>query len=166
MWLRGNPSYLRYSAIGLRYVLAMLFLWAGIVKLIDPKSFARSLDAFGLLPDSWLVPVAIGLPVLEVLVAIVVACRWSWGLPLMGAMLLLFMTILWYGVLQDLDVDCGCFSLTEKGAHTSLRQAFWRDLLMLAAVIYTFVADKFFIPNTAHAALAALSEQGGPNETH
>jgi uncharacterized membrane protein YphA (DoxX/SURF4 family) len=151
------------SANVLRYLLVILFLWAGIGKLIDPKSFARSIDAFGLVPENWLVIVAIGLPILEILIAILVAFRWSWGLPLMGTLLLVFITILWYGVLQGLDVDCGCFSLAEKGAHTSLRQAFWRDILMLSAVIYSFIVDRFLKPDAASATFGPTPQEGEEN---
>ncbi len=132
----------QWSSNGLRYLLAALFLWAGIAKLIDPKSFARSIDAFDIVPDDWLVAVAIGLPVIEILIALVVLLRWPCGLPLMAGLLLLFIGVLWYGVLSGLNVDCGCFSLAEQDSQTSLLQAFWRDWLMLAAVCYIFAIDR------------------------
>jgi len=130
----------------LRYLLAFLFLWAGISKLLDPKSFARSIDAFGLVPEPMLVVTALGLPVLEIFIAVAVALRWQCGLPLMAVTLLLFICVLWYGVLQGLDVDCGCFSVTEQSAHTSLREAFWRDWLMLAAVVYVLAIGRIWRP--------------------
>ena len=138
----ADSGFLKLSSYGVRLLLALLFLWAGVNKLLDPKSFARSIDAFGLVPESLLVVTALGLPVLEVFIALAVALRWRCGLPLMAAILLLFIGVLWYGVLQGLEVDCGCFSLAEQGSRTSLRQAFWRDWLMLLAVIYVYVAEK------------------------
>lgn len=139
---RSHTGFLRLSSHLLRLLLALLFLWAGVSKLLDPKTFARSIDAFGLVPEPMLVVTALGLPVLEIFIAVAVALRWRCGLPLMGAMLLLFIGVLWYGVLQGLEVDCGCFSLAEQGTHTSLRQAFWRDWLMLAAALYVYLTDR------------------------
>jgi len=144
MLKRSKTEFHQLSSNLLRYLLAGLFLWAGAIKLSDPKNFARNVDAFGLVPENWLVIIAIGLPILEIILALAVIMRWSYGLPLMAALLLLFIGILWYGVLNDLNVDCGCFSLTEQDSYSSLRQAFWRDWLMLAATGYVFFIDHLF----------------------
>lgn len=131
-----------WIATGLRWLLATLFLWAGVVKLADPKAFARNVDAFGIVPEPALVLVAIGIPLLEIFVAIAVALRWRIGLPLMAAQLLLFIAVLWFGMLNDLDVDCGCFSLAERNTHTSLKVAFWRDWIMLFAIAIIFILER------------------------
>lgn len=119
----------------LRWTLGGLFLWAGLIKLSDPRAFARSIDAFGLVPEPLLPPVAIVLPIVEILVGLAVLRRWRGGLPAMASLLLLFMAVLGFAISQNLDVDCGCFSVAEQREHTSVQTAFVRDLLMLAAVI-------------------------------
>lgn len=130
-----NRDQLRKSAAFLlRWLLGGAFLWAGAVKLTDPKAFARSIDAFGLVPEPLLPPVAVALPVLELLVGLAVLRRWRGGLPAMAGLLLLFLAVLGYAMGQRLDVDCGCFSLAEQREHTSVQAAFVRDLLMLAGV--------------------------------
>jgi len=143
---KTDLDFLQLSGHLLRYLLALLFLWAGVNKLLDPKSFARSIDAFGLVPESMLVVTALGLPMLEIVIALAVALRWRCGLPLMAVILLFFVGVLWYGVLQGLDIDCGCFSLAEQSSHTTLRQAFWRDWLMIAAVVYVFAIERIRRP--------------------
>ena len=55
---------------GVRIILALIFLWAGVVKILDPDAFAIILEAFDLLPYSWIMPVAVVLPILEILAAI------------------------------------------------------------------------------------------------
>jgi hypothetical protein len=130
--LRHRPLIMISSA--LRWLLAGLFLWAGAIKLADPKSFARSIDAYGLIPDALLVPAAILLPIAEMLIGFAVLRRWRGGLPAMASLLVLFLAVLGYAIGQQLDVDCGCFSVTERQSHTSVEAAFVRDLLMLAAV--------------------------------
>ncbi len=119
----------------LRWLLSGLFLWAGVIKLSNPKAFARSIDAFGLIPETLLPPVAIILPILEIMVGVAVLRRWRGGLPAMAALLLLFMVVLGLAIGQNLEVDCGCFSVAEQREHTSVKAAFVRDLLMLAGVV-------------------------------
>lgn len=126
----------------LRWLLSGLFLWAGAIKLFNPKAFARSIDAFGLVPDTLLAPVAILLPIAEILVGMAVLRRWRGGLPAMTALLLLFMAVLGFAIGQNLDVDCGCFSLAEQQVHTSVKTAFVRDVLMLAGITVLGVISR------------------------
>jgi uncharacterized membrane protein YphA (DoxX/SURF4 family) len=119
----------------LRWTLGGMFLWAGVIKLANPKAFARSIDAFGLVPEAFLPPVAILLPITEIFVGLAVLRRWRFGLPAMAALLLVFMAVLGFAISQNLDVDCGCFSVAEQREHTSVKAALVRDLLMLAGVI-------------------------------
>ena len=50
-----------------RFVLGAVFIYAGFIKLIDPKAFASVIFQYDLVPDSLLAPVAIGLPAIEFL---------------------------------------------------------------------------------------------------
>jgi len=86
-------------------------------------------------PEPLLAPLAIFLPVVEIAVAVAVLRRWRGGLPAIAGLQLVFMAVLGYGVAQNLSVDCGCFSVAEQAAHTSLRTALGRDLLMLTGVV-------------------------------
>lgn len=124
----------KLSGITLRWVLSGLFIWAGAVKLSAPRTFAHTIDAFDLIPEALLPPVALLLPVLEIVIGLAVLRRWRGGLPAMAGLLFMFMAVLGYGIGQNLDVDCGCFSLAEVQTQTSLKTAFLRDLIMLAGV--------------------------------
>ncbi len=125
-----------------RFSIGSIFLSAGVVKLLDPKAFAKVISQYDLIPDSLLSPVAIGLPVLEVLagLGLVFAVRGSLGV--IFGLLTMFVFVLWYGILRHLDIDCGCFSPDELKSHASLWNAFYRDLMMIAAVIYLYVSHK------------------------
>jgi uncharacterized membrane protein YphA (DoxX/SURF4 family) len=146
------------AAFILRWLLGGAFLWAGAVKLTDPKAFARALDAFGLVPEPLLPPVAVLLPLLELLVGLAVLRRWRGGLPAMAGLLLLFMAVLGYAIGQRLDVDCGCFSLAEQRQHTSVQAAFVRDLLMLAGVVALGLLGRWQSPLN-QGALAPIQER-------
>jgi hypothetical protein len=127
-------SYLKITEMSLRWLLGALFVWAGVVKLANPKAFARAIDAYGLLPEVLLPGVALLLPLAEIAVGVAAVRRWRGGLAGMAALLFLFLAVLAYAMGQQLDVDCGCFSLAERHGQTSVRTAFGRDLLMLVGV--------------------------------
>ena len=140
----------RWPSRIVRWGLALVFLYAGTVKLMDPKAFARSISQYDLAPDFLLPVLAIGLPVVEILgaVGLIFAVRGS--LSLIFGLLLFFIWVLWYGILNDLDVDCGCFSPEELQAQAGLWQAFYRDLIMIGAAIFLYLSRwvrKDFNPN-------------------
>ena len=60
----------RYPAIAISVLLAAVFVYAGIDKLRDPLQFADSIAAFGILPTVLVSPFAQGLPIFEVLCAL------------------------------------------------------------------------------------------------
>jgi hypothetical protein len=45
-----------------RIILSAVFFWSGISKLFSPESFAIIIEAYGIIPESWVIPVSIGLP--------------------------------------------------------------------------------------------------------
>lgn len=146
----------------LRWALGGLFVWAGLVKLSAPKAFSRSIDGFGLIPEPLLPTVAIGLPLLEILVGLAVIRRWRFGLPAMAALLIIFIAVLGLAVWQNLDVDCGCFSVAEQRAHTSARTALWRDILLLAGVaLLGWLSQKNGTPNNLKSRNAPNSQRTG-----
>jgi hypothetical protein len=112
--------------------LALVFFYAGTVKLMDPKAFARSISQYDLAPDFLLPVLAIGLPMVEILgaVGLIFAIRGS--LSLIFGLLLLFAAVLWYGILNGLDADCGCFSPEELQAFCK-PQEFHDALLQIGA---------------------------------
>lgn len=124
--------------LALRLALAAVFIYAGAVKLMDPKAFALVISRYGLAPDFLLAPVALGLPALEVLAGLGLILEVRGSLTAITAMLLMFAVVLWFGVLQGLSIDCGCFSAEEQAGHAGLRQALSRDLAMLAVAAYLY----------------------------
>ncbi len=123
-------------ALTLRLGLGALFVWAGAVKLAAPRLFAAAISRYELVPEPLLVPVAIGLPLLEVAAGLGLICRIRGSLAAVIALLLLFLAVLWFGILHNLDIDCGCFSLAEQAEHASLKTTFGRDCLLLAAALH------------------------------
>lgn len=119
-----------------RLCLSLVFIWAGTVKLMDPRAFARTISGYGLLPEFLLVPAAVCIPVVELVGGLGLAFDVRGSLKVIGGLLLLFLGLLGYAIFRELDVDCGCFSAEEIHSRNSLRIAFYRDLGLMGAVSY------------------------------
>jgi rhodanese-related sulfurtransferase/uncharacterized membrane protein YphA (DoxX/SURF4 family) len=128
-----------------RWSVAVAFLYAGATKLADPRSFAALIDAYGIVPASLLMPVAVGLPALEVAAAIGLMADIRGSLAVTSVLLAVFMAVLAYGIRMGLDVDCGCFGLDdiESRAYHGLRGAFYRDLAMMFGILYLYIARYY-----------------------
>lgn len=118
-----------------RFGLAALFIYGGVVKLLDPKAFARVISAYDLVPEVLLPFVAIGLPLVETLAGIGLLFDIRGSLAVISSLLGMFVFVLGYGILNDLNVDCGCFGAEELAQQDSLRQAFYRDLFLAGFII-------------------------------
>ena len=125
---------------GVRYLLAAVFLWSGITKLLDPVSFGVLIEAFGLIPKTWVMPVAIMLSSLEVIVGAGLIFDIHGSLAIIAGMVILFIAILSYGIHMGLDIDCGCFGSQdpESKAFHGLRTALYRDFVLMAGVLYMY----------------------------
>ena len=121
-----------------RTMLAGVFVWSGIAKVVNPRAFARVLSGWDLVPDPLLAPVAIGLPVLELLAGLGLAFNLRGSLNTIAGLLLLFLAVLGYGISNNMNVDCGCFSPEELHSQNSLKMAFLRDVGLAGAAVYLF----------------------------
>ena len=127
-----------YLYLVIRVALGLVFVWAGGIKLMDPRAFARVLSGYEMIPGELLAPVAIGLPLIELLAGLGLVFNVRGGLGGVAVMLAMFLLALGFGIYQDLDIDCGCFSAEEIHAKSSLRTAFLRDLGLMACALYLF----------------------------
>ncbi len=120
----------------LRWILGTVFIYSGATKLLAPRTFAVLIDAYGLVPDMLLMPVAVALPAMEVIAGFGLLVDLRGSLGVITGLMLMFVAILGYGILLGLDVDCGCFGPgdPEAEAFHGLRPALYRDLVMLAAI--------------------------------
>lgn len=124
-----------------RVMLAAVFLWSGTAKLIHPEDFAAIIEAFGLIPASWLMPSAVLLPVIEVAAALGLLTGVRGSLRLIFGLLVLFTLILTHGIWLGLDIDCGCFGPEdiEGQVFHGLRPALYRNLALMGGVGYLYI---------------------------
>jgi uncharacterized membrane protein YphA (DoxX/SURF4 family) len=130
----------------IRSIIGIIFIYAGITKLMDINDFANIILQYGLVPEFFLVPIAIGLPSLEILAGIGLILNIYGSRSAIVFMLMIFIGVLWYGILKDLDIDCGCFTPSEIQSQNSLWHAFYRDLVMLGAMTFLLLS-RWFCPS-------------------
>ena len=126
---------------GARYCIAAVFLWSGITKLLDPVSFGVLIDAYGLIPKTWVMPAAILLSSLEIIAGAGLIPDIYGSLAIIAGMVILFIAILSYGIHMGLDIDCGCFGPQDPEARAfhGLRTALYRDFVIMAGILYLYV---------------------------
>ena len=107
---------------GLRWLLAVLLLWAAVSKLANPTEFLGSIYAYQLpLPRAWLQVAAVVLPWLELLCGLLLlAGFWrQTALLTVTGLMVLFVIATGQAWLRGLDIACGCFNLKIFGLNES-----------------------------------------------
>ena len=122
----------------LRLGLACIFIYAGFIKLLDPRAFAHAIAQYDLVPEGLLPLVAVGLPALELLAGLGLIGEVRGSLTIIAILLLIFLVILGYAVWHNLDIDCGCFTAEDLAGQEGLKMAFRRDLMMIGATIFLY----------------------------
>ena len=94
-----------------RWLMAALFIYASIDKILHPAGFAESIYHYQVLPNIFIPPAALILPLVELLVGLLLITGfWLPGaIGLLNLMLLTFFSALLFNTIRGLNVDCGCF---------------------------------------------------------
>ena len=124
-----------------RLFLALIFGVAGIVKVADTAGFRRTLLGFGV-PEKLASPLGLGLPFLEILIAVALlplVSAW-WGAVAALALLIIFAVGIGVNLSRGQAPECNCFGqLHSEPVSWSL---FTRDLLMAAVAALVVVQGK------------------------
>ena len=124
----------------IRLSIGSLFVYTGFIKLIDIRSFAKVISQYDLVPDFLLAPIAFLLPLIELIAGFGLIFRIPGSLAAISGMLVMFVAVLGYGILNDMNIDCGCFSAEELSSRNSLVQAFYRDIVMIGALFLIYLS--------------------------
>ena len=122
-----------------RLVLALIFIYAGAVKMQDVVAFASHVAAYQILPYAMNYLVAATLPYVEFLAGIILLlnARVRPALVVVGSMTLVFMVALVSVLLRGLDIDCGCFD-PSGGQDVTAGVALLRDIGLMILVLLTW----------------------------
>jgi putative oxidoreductase len=129
--------------LSFRLVLGGIFLYAGIIKVIDPFGFAQSIYNYHLLPG-WLInPFAIFLPWIEIVVgaALILGVFVPGSSLIVTGLLFMFAVALAFSLARGLDISCGCFSTSQKAGLITWKYLA-RDVVFLAMSCAVFFFDQ------------------------
>lgn len=136
-----NDNKFQFAEIFSRWMLILVFLFAGVPKLLDIQDFIEVIEAYGIFPEFLLAPVATVVSLAELAGVVGLVFHKKSALYLITLLLALFIIILSYGVLAGLDIDCGCFASEdpEYRVFSGLKTALVRDLQLLVPLFYLYL---------------------------
>jgi uncharacterized membrane protein YphA (DoxX/SURF4 family) len=129
-----------YRVIAL--IVGGIFIYAGVIKIMDPVGFARDVDNYHMLPWALSVRLAFYLPWLEVFSGLAVLCGlfYRGGLLILTAQISVFIIASIVAKARGLDITCGCFGHASK--NWSFTNHLILDLVLLAAAVFLWFSDR------------------------
>src|ERR1700693_4463703 len=117
-------------------IIGGVFIYAGVIKALDPIGFANDIDNYKILPWTIGVRLAFYLPRLEILGGLALLARrlYLGGLSILTALISVFIVATVAAKVRGLDITCGCFGHASKNWGFSTHLAI--DLLLLSAVLF------------------------------
>src|SRR5437773_7885722 len=116
-------------------IIAAIFIYAGVLKVLDPVQFAHDIDHYQILPWSMAVGLAFYLPWLEIFCGLALTFRlfYRGALSILTALVLVFLVATIAAKVRGLDITCGCFGHASENWSFSGHLAL--DLVILAALL-------------------------------
>jgi putative oxidoreductase len=119
-----------------------IFIYAGVIKAIDPLRFAIDIDNYKMLPWAIGVRLAFYLPWLELLCGLALILRFFYrgGLFILAALTFIFIAASIIAKVRGLDITCGCFGHASNNWSFTTHVAL--DFVILVALIALWIASR------------------------
>src|ERR1700692_2038809 len=100
----------------LDFLVGALFIYAGVIKALDPIGFANDIDNYKILPWAVGVRLAFYLPWLEILCGLALIARrlYLGGVFILTPLISTFIVATVAAKVRGLDITCGCFGHASK----------------------------------------------------
>ena len=118
-------------------LIGALFIYAGVIKIVELAEFARDIDNYKMLPWRFTVWLALYLPWLEILcgLALITRVLYRGSVFIVTVLMSIFILASIVARARGLDVSCGCFGHASKylsfSWHLALDFALLIGLIML-----------------------------------
>ena len=121
-------------------LIGILFLYSGILKILNPVEFSLTVAKYGILPEKFINIFSVILPFLEIFSGFFLLTGFFIrGSSLTISLLLLIFTIaIFYVTIKGYSFECGCFEIFGKETKTSI-------LLIIRNLILLFLSLSIFI---------------------
>jgi uncharacterized membrane protein YphA (DoxX/SURF4 family) len=124
-----------------RLILGVVFIYAGIDKIIHPAAFAEVIYNYQILPDYLINLTAIVLPWLELVVGLflLLGLFREGSVFIVTGLMVVFLSAMIFNLARGLDIHCGCFSTVMD--DTNGAPMVWyviRDGFFLVPALYLF----------------------------
>jgi putative oxidoreductase len=119
-------------------IIGALFIYAGVIKALDPIGFANDIDNYKILP--WFVGVRLAfyLPWLEIFcgLALIIRRLYFGGLLILAMLTSVFIVTNIVAKVRGLDITCGCFGHASKYLNFAGHLALDFVLLVMLLVLW------------------------------
>ncbi len=132
-----------YLTLACRLFLGGIFIYASLDKIAHPDQFARITYNYHLLPGYLVNLAALILPVAEFVagVCVITGTLYSGARNFLVIMLLVFMVAIGINVIRGVDLECGCFTVSDR-AKSAAFEIFLRDLIYLLAGLALLISQS------------------------
>lgn len=136
---------MKRAGVAIRLILAGIFLYSGLIKASSSGQFAIALAPFTFVPETWLRPLSIFLPLCEIAGgALILAPRtMRIGAGVIFGLCIVFATVLGWALANGIIVSCSCFGEDDEPSAVKMAIALVRDLILASmALAMLFLGQK------------------------
>ena len=139
---------MKRGAFAIRLFLAAVFLYSGLVKSSGSAQFAIALAPFALIPDYWIHPLSVLLPLAEIAggICVLVPRTKTLGACLLLTLCLIFIAALGWALANGIVVDCSCFGQEQRPSAAKMTLALVRDVFLAMLAIIVLFKDRSKTP--------------------
>lgn len=126
----------------LDFLIAAVFIYAGVLKVIDPVQFAIDIDNYKILPWPIVVAFAFYLPWLEIFCGLALIARkfYGGGLSILTGLVGVFIVASIFAKARGIDITCGCFGHVSN--NWSFATHITVDFVLFAALVALLAGTK------------------------
>ena len=126
-----------------RLIVAVVFVYAGALKLLDPAAFAEDIANYQAFPHwTWNLAAAV-VPVAEIVggLAVLTGIKRRAGALMLGSLTLAFLGLILSVIVRGIDLSCGCFGEVTEASSVGWPM-FLRDVGLLIAIVAAYLPPE------------------------
>jgi len=138
-----TPKWLVVASVLGRLIAGAVFIYAGIIKLLDPVAFAQDIANYQAFPHwTWNLAATI-VPATEIIggLALVTGFKRRAGAIVLGSLTVAFIGLILSVIIRGINLDCGCFGEAAEASAVGW-PLLLRDLGLLLAIVAAYLPPE------------------------